>query len=223
MASRPYRVHWTGPLGRRSGLGSASREYVKALRRQGVAVDAAKIDAGELPACCRQGARVLVYHYAPNTLDLASAKRQYDRVVLNTVWETTRIPAAWRASINRFDAVIVPSKHNVQALRDSGVRVPVYLAPHGVDIRAYQPSNPPTPLLGSKGRFVFLSVFGFQHRKNPEALLRAYWEQFSDKDNVLLVIKTNGYGAGQDGAWIGRQIENYRKSLKLRIRRLRCS
>lgn len=214
--SRRYRVHWHGPLHRRGGLGGASKEYVRALRRQGIPVRASAGQALRQLTEASPAKQVLVYHYAPHTLNPARAKALgYDKVVLNTVWETTRIPARWRPAANRFDAVLVPTRHNVMAMQGSGVKVPVYLAPHGVDTRAFHPANPPAKLPGSQGKFVFLSVFGFQHRKNPEALLRAYWETFTDRDNVLLVIKTNGYGPREDGAWIRDRIRRYRASLRI--------
>jgi|GEM_PF-1130679 len=208
-------IDWRGPIGRGSGLGSASREYAQALRRQGWRVEARAGMGVHDGGRKSKGRRMLVYHYPPHTMNPAAARGRYDKVVLNTVWETTRIPARWRSSINRYDAVIVPSRHNLKAMRDSGVKVPLHLAPHGVDTTAFRPSNPPFQIPGSKGRFVFLSVFGFQHRKNPEALLRAYWEEFTDKDNVLLVIKTSGYGARESGAWIREKIRRYRRSLRI--------
>lgn len=211
-----YRVDWRGPLHREGGLGGASKEYVRALRRQGIPVQASSSQRISRPAAASGRKRMLVYHYAPHTMNPSRAKAiGYEKVVLNTVWETTRIPARWRRSVNRYDAVLVPTRHNLKALRDSGVKVPVYLAPHGVDSDVFRPSNPPAKLPGARNRFVFLSVFGFQHRKNPEALLRAYWETFTEKDNVLLVIKTNGYGSRENGDWIRSRINSYRASLRI--------
>ncbi|MFC4102569.1 glycosyltransferase [Paenibacillus xanthanilyticus] len=211
-----YRVYWHGPLHRKGGLGGASKAYARALRRQGIPVRASSSRKVKRPIAADRGKRVLVYHYPPHTMNPARAKGLgYNKVVLNTVWETTRIPARWRQAMNRYDAVLVPSRHNLRAMQDSGVKVPVYVAPHGVNTRAYRPSNPPARLPGGRGRFVFLSVFGFQHRKNPEALLRAYWEEFTEADNVLLVIKTNGCGPGEDGTWIRSRISRYRASLSI--------
>ncbi|MNW56314.1 Glycosyl transferases group 1 [compost metagenome] len=58
-------------------------------------------------------------------------------------------------------------------------------------------------------------MFGFQHRKNPEALLRAYWEEFSSADNVRLVIKTNGYARHENQQWIQSRIQAYKKRLHI--------
>lgn len=217
MPGKPYKIEWRGPLHRLGGLGHASREYVKALKRRGITVHSgsARRTAASGLLESKRGMKVLIYHYPPHTLDMARERRRYGRIILNTVWETSRIPARWIPAINEFDAVFVPTRHNVKAMRESGVRVPLYIVPHGVDTAVYNPSNAPKPIPGSKGRFVFLSVFGFQHRKNPETLLRAYWEEFTDKDNVMLVIKTGGYGPKQTGEWIRSRIARYKASLNI--------
>ncbi|QGG58301.1 glycosyltransferase family 4 protein [Paenibacillus sp. FSL W8-1187] len=212
-----WSVDWRGPLGRAGGLGGASRSYVRALRGAGLPVNASAAmgqpAAGRLAPGTR---RMLVYHYPPHTLDPDRARRAgYGRVVLNAVWETSRIPSQWRRTINRYDAVLVPSRHNVQAMKDSGVSVPVYRVPHGVDTRRFRPGRPKAALSGAEGRFVFLSVFSFQHRKNPEALLRAYAEEFSEKDSVLLVIKTSGWREAGGSAGAERAIRRYVASLRL--------
>lgn len=216
----PYQVIWKGPVRKASGIGLASREYVLALRRQGVEV----IVDGErtgLPGFAQKRdakntRRVLIYHYTPNTIHMKKARKHYDLILLNTVWETTKIPNNWLPQINQFDAVCVPSLHNKNALRNSGVKVPVFIVPHGVHTHIYTPKNKKMPLQHMSGRFVFVSIFGFQHRKNPEALLRAYWEEFSSADKVGLVIKTNGYSPRENEKWIKHQIRNYKKTLGIR-------
>lgn len=202
-------------MGKVSGLGIASREYVEALRRQGVTV---RVESrkGSAKAGPRKKKPVLIYHYPPHTLNFRQARKRFDRIILNTVWETTRIPHSWRPHMNRYDAVCVPSMQNKRAMRASGVKVPVFLVPHGVNTRVFSPRNRKLHVPEAKGRFVFVSVFGFQHRKNPEALLRAYWEEFSAADRVLLVIKTSGYGKQKSGRWIRSRIMSYKKRLGLR-------
>ncbi|OXM14330.1 glycosyltransferase [Paenibacillus herberti] len=204
-------VVWRGPMERFGGLGNASREYVRALRRAGMGVST----GAPRRLTGSNGRQLLVYHFPPNTLDPNKARRRYAKVVLNTVWETTKIPSQWKRAINRYDAVIVPSRHNVKVMRDSGVTVPLYRVPHGVNTSRFHPGNSPAALPGSAGCFVFLSVFSFQHRKNPEALLRAYLEEFSEQDRVLLVIKTSGWKETGGAEAVRRSIARYRASLRL--------
>ncbi|MFC5528234.1 glycosyltransferase [Cohnella yongneupensis] len=211
-----YRVTWRGPLGRLSGIGIASRAYVRSLRRLGV--DVRTTGRNNKPGTRQTGNKrnILIYHYPPHTLDFKKARKQYHPILLNTVWETTRIPRRWLSSINRFDAVCVPSTHNLKAMKNSGVKVPVYIVPHGVGSGSNSRIKRGRSVASPQRPFVFLSVFGFQHRKNPETLLRAFWEEFSPKDNATLVIKTNGYAPGENENWIKQRILRYKSSLPIR-------
>ncbi|WP_240417719.1 glycosyltransferase [Paenibacillus periandrae] len=224
-----YQVIWNGPVLKATGIGTASREYALALYRQGVDVKLAtnrskpllytKGKHGTLKALAtkpiaRKKTKILIYHGLPHTLNTKQARKQYRYIVLNTVWETTRIPRNWHPNINRFDAVFVPSTQNKTAMRTSGVKVPVFIVPHGVNTQTFKPGNRKLPLSVKKGTFVFVSVFTFQHRKNPETLLRAYWEEFSPKDRVALVIKTNGVGSQASGRSIQRRIQAFKKKCK---------
>lgn len=204
----PYQVVWKGPVRRASGTGMASREYVNALRRQGVRT----IVGGGRTHRRSRTKSVLIYHYPPHTLHFAKERKRFDRIIVNTVWETTRIPRRWVGPLNKADAVLVPSRHNQRAMRNSGVTSPVYIVPHGVNTRFF------TPRRRRRRPFTFVSVFRYQHRKNPETLLRAYWEEFSPADDVRLIIKTNGYARHENRKWIAHRIQAYKDRLQLRKR-----
>jgi len=208
-----YQVVWKGPIHRASGLGIASREYVKALRRQGVDTRVGKERSRTTNNSKKL--KVLIYHYAPHTLNIKKERRHYKTIILYTIWETTRIPKRWLRPINQVDAVCVPSLQNKQALRNSGVRIPIFIVPHGVHTAIFTPKKK-MPFQKTNVKFTFVSVFGFQHRKNPEALLKAYWHEFSTKDNVLLIIKTNGYAPHENEIWIRNRIQAYKSRLGIR-------
>ncbi|MFE5320583.1 glycosyltransferase [Paenibacillus sp. NPDC056579] len=118
--------------------------------------------------------------------------------------------------MNKFDAICVPSLHNKRALRRSGVKVPIFIVPHGVNTRAFHPKNRKMRLARAGKRFTFVSIFTFQHRKNPEGLLRAYWREFSAKDKVVLVIKTNGFARYENERWVKKKISRYKKRLGIK-------
>ncbi|NOU98830.1 glycosyltransferase [Paenibacillus planticolens] len=207
---KPYSVVWKGPVHRTSGLGRASRSYIRSLKRQGVAVS---VSATKHPS---KGKKALIFHYIPTRMKWKIERSRFDPILLNTVWETSKTPKGWLPHMNKFDAVFVPSQHNKKALKHSGVKVPIYIAPHGVNTKEFRPNNKKFHLPDAAGKFTFVSVFGFQHRKNPEGLLRAYWEEFSSKDNVILVIKTNGYASYENEKWIKHKISQYKKRLGIR-------
>ncbi|NOU62747.1 glycosyltransferase [Paenibacillus sp. LMG 31461] len=209
---KPYYVVWKGPVHKRSGLGRASRAYVRSLKRQGVTVGVGTLRHG----ITVKRRKALIYHHIPSHIQWKKERSLYGRIILNTVWETSRIPKSWRPHMNKFDAVCVPSQHNKRALKNSGVKIPIFNVPHGVNTMEFHPNNKKMALPRAAGKFTFVSVFGFQHRKNPEGLLRAYWEEFSSKDNVILVIKTNGYAAYENEQWIKHQISTYKKRLGIR-------
>ncbi|PLT28890.1 glycosyltransferase [Peribacillus deserti] len=220
-----YQVIWKGPVTDATGYGVASREYALALDRLGVDV---KIDSYSwgFPFIfkdkskkerisklmnkkeSRNKPKILIYHSPPGNIQAVEGKK-YEVTFLNTVWETTKIPAEWLPILHSFDAVTVPCTLNIQAFIQSGVKVPVFLTPHGADTELFTPANKKMSIHEAKGKFIFVSVFDFQHRKNPETLLKAYWEEFDADEQVLLVIKT--YGNSRKN--ILNAIYNYKKML----------
>ena len=221
-----YQVVWRGPVLDSTGYGIASREYVLALDDQGVDVkietytwgfpsyfiEKAKNDRlSKLieKTYATKNQKILILHSPPGNIDLKEERKRFDRIILNTVWETTKIPKQWLPIIQSFDAVCVPCFHNIAAFINSGVNIPLFLVPHGADTHLFNPNNEKLLLNEAREKFVFVSVFDFQHRKNPETLLKAYWEEFTSKDSVLLVIKTYG-GARKK---IISTINHYKKKL----------
>lgn len=232
--SENYQVVWRGFVGGSTGYDRASREYLLSLDRLGVDV---KIEAmsysnevfvGGLNEAqvtrikelinkpyAEDKKKVLVYHAQPNGINPVEERVKYDKVICLTVWETTRVPENWIGNANAADAVIVPSIQNLQALKDSGINSPTYLVPHGADFEQFKPDNKPISINGLEGKFTFLSVFQWQHRKNPEALLQAYWKEFTSKDNVALLIKTywGHVVSKQESRHIINQIAHYKQHL----------
>lgn len=209
-----YQVVWKGPVNKNTGLGIASRQYVKALRRQGVDTAVGTGRSGTTKTSKKH--KVFIYHHSPHSLNIGKERKRFKTIIVNTVWETTRIPKRWIRPINQSDAVCVPSLQNKRALRNSGIKIPIFIVPHGVHARFFTPKKKKLPSKKTNEKFTFISIFGFQHRKNPEALLRAYWEEFSSADHVRLIIKTNGYAPYENRRWIIKRIQAYKARLNLR-------
>src|SRR5262245_28908842 len=109
---------------------------------------------------------------------------------LHFYWEDSRIPAEWAETFNAsLDAVLAPSTFVERVLRDSGVTVPIHLVPAGG-------GEPPTVAPASalpewvKKSFRFLNLGSGFPRKGIDVLLAAYFREFSDADDVCLILKT---------------------------------
>lgn len=122
-----------------------------------------------------------------------AGRERFVKTVSCIMWETSKLPGTLVASCNNhLDAVIVPNMFNRQAFLDAGVTIPIYTAPYGVDTTQYSPEGHRERLGYPDTEFMFLSVFGWSHRKGPDILLEAFVEEFNANDPVVLVIKTHG-------------------------------
>jgi len=112
-------------------------------------------------------------------------------------WETDCLPKSWGRDIcSSLNEIWVPCNLTKQACRKAGFSGPIEIVhtPRPAELL----SKPAAiPLRGSDemvigdGVFVFYSIFQWNERKGYRKLIRAYYEEFSEKDNALLVIKTN--------------------------------
>jgi glycosyltransferase involved in cell wall biosynthesis len=208
-----YQIVWRGPVMDATGYGTASRGYALALDRLGVDVkietytwnvpykemgsnERVRLEQLTEKNYDETKKKILIYHAPPSVVQTEEDVK-FERRILNTVWETETLPSYWLPIIDKFDAVCVPCSLNVKAMKNSGVQLPIFLAPHGVDTEKFNPENKKISLRGTEGKFVFISVFDFQHRKNPETLLEAYWKEFKQSDQVVLIIKTYADSQGE--------------------------
>lgn len=108
-----------------------------------------------------------------------------------TMLECDRLPARWVEKCNQMDQVWVPSTFNQTTFRNSGVRPEkIKVVPVGVNVNRFHPAVTPMTFGQARGRFVFLSNFEWVPRKGYDLLLRAYLEEFTGADPVVLVVKT---------------------------------
>lgn len=106
-----------------------------------------------------------------------------------TPFETDGAPSTWLLGLKAMDEVWVPSEHNKKAYINAGVsRNKITVIPHGVDVSRYNPEI--KPLEYNRGQFNFGSVFDWTERKNPVALIRAYYNAFTSGEDVTLTIRT---------------------------------
>jgi hypothetical protein len=144
-------------------------------------------------------------------------KGQYKRTIGLTMLEVDGIPGKWVEICNKMDEIWVPSTFNEDTFIKSGVQgEKVVVMPLGVDTGTFNPHGPRA--VTGKG-FTFLTVCEWIPRKGYDILVDAYLQEFSDKDNVSLVIKSHGRrNFDPDGTKILQEIKGFiGKSSKLSV------
>ena len=123
--------------------------------------------------------------------------------------EFTRIPQEWVMQLNLyFDAVAVPDPFLIEVYQRSGVKIPIFVVPLGVDLQDFlkipiKEKKNPVFLFGNLGTVI--------DRKNQIVLVKAFAKAFGNVEGVALHINARGGG------------ENVRKELLEEIRKQDCS
>ncbi len=119
-----------------------------------------------------------------------------------TMFESTKIPDYWVENLNTFfDAAVVPDPFYVKVYKDSGVKIPIFSIPLGLNLANFLN----TPLKKSASSpFVFGCFSTCLLRKNHVDLVRAFHLAFEGNEEVKLVINCKSY---QDDAYTKLQEE----------------
>lgn len=192
------KVSYIGPLKDYSGYGEANRHTVAALMAAGVEVvgDLVKYtqeqsDFGAIGDLMNRALetkgdyKIRILHVTPDEYSRLIVPGKYH--IGQFYWETDRIPPDFVKGLELVDEIWTGSEANKEAMINSGVRKPIYIFPQAVEVNRDWPE--PYVIEDFDG-FVFYSIFEWIDRKNPMALLRAFYEEFKHDENVALVIKT---------------------------------
>jgi GT2 family glycosyltransferase len=197
-------VFWHSQVASPSGYAVSSREMVLQLDALGVDVRLAYLYGTDWMDAQTDDHRLAAMRRRPKDLDLPQVvygsgdlfcKNGGDYRIGYTMLEVDGIPEDWVLQANELDEIWVPSTFNRDTFLDSGLKVPIYVIPLGVNpdfcnprVRAFRPSE----------RYTFLSVFEWGVRKAPDVLLQAYHQAFSRQDDVLLMLKVTNTDPGLD-------------------------
>jgi|GEM_PF-2656429 hypothetical protein len=113
-----------------------------------------------------------------------------------TIYETDRCPYVWQLIEKQvpLDEIWVPTEWGKQAFVKGGLpEKKIQVIPLGVNLQRYNPNISPAKIIGRK-EFVFLSIMDYKTSKGPDLLLNAYFQEFSARDNVTLVLKAYSGG-----------------------------
>jgi glycosyltransferase involved in cell wall biosynthesis len=105
-----------------------------------------------------------------------------------SMMEVDGINADWAEACNAMDEVWVPTLWQSRFFVNSGVNVPVYTVPLGIDPRMFSPTVYQGKWEGPPG-FKFLSVGWWQLRKRWDILVRAFVDEFQGQEDVHLILK----------------------------------
>jgi len=191
---------YSGVFNDPSGYGSANRAFVTALHLAGVDVTL------ELVTQTREQAyhgweqhlctallnrnvpyKVKIIHLTPDIYEPYLEKGKYH--IGHLFWETDSLPKEWIDPINKMGEIWTSSPNMAELFKRGGVKVPIYWFPQPIDITMADKDFGKFQVDHHMG-VLFYSIFQWIERKNPRALLHAYWKAFQGKDDVSLLLKT---------------------------------
>ncbi len=195
-------VAYLGPLRDYSGYGEANRHFVGALDAVGVHVIPQLVSyVGERSDFGDLGKRIdlLIKDRSHDKYDikiLHTTPDEYKRLmepdtyhIGHFFWETDRIPQDFTKAFSLVDEVWTGSEANKSAILSTGVDKPVYIFPQPIETNRDYGDPYEVPGFPEDG-YMFYSVFEWTDRKNPEALIKAYYREFQNGENVGLLLKT---------------------------------
>ena len=223
-------IKYVAPIFDNSGYSSASREYILALHKFGIPITVKPFcfETNQKPfgdASKREIINSLVnkdikYDIVISQLtpDMALKNREEGKHnIVYFAWETSRVHPEWVDCLNKLDSVFTCCDWNVESIKASGVVKPVYKVPHGIDLNKFD--NIEKLDLGiniDEKTFIFYNIFQWNPRKNPEGLLRSYFNAFTRDENVLLVLKTYiNNGCTNENKFISEQINKIKFDMGL--------
>jgi len=101
-------------------------------------------------------------------------------------------PKDWEYGIENVDYIFAGSHHVYKGLKDYKEKV-IDLSPVGIEVENYNFDIEPVESFFND-KFVFYTLGASQPRKNTLNLIKWYCEMFTNRDNVILVIKDGDYG-----------------------------
>jgi GT2 family glycosyltransferase/glycosyltransferase involved in cell wall biosynthesis len=202
-----HRLTWHSFISGQGLYSSASAKILWALDRAGVDVNLAFLEGVEraelddfrindMKNRWKDRKRPQVLFGPPDMLERADGS--YNIGYVFTPYD--RFEPSWVKELNRLDEVWVTSHFQKEAAHASGVKREVFVMPLGVDPDYFHPGIKSFPL---PGRFAFIAPVEWGDAYASETLLRAYTDEFTAGDKVVLIMKaTSPVSEGPDsGGW----------------------
>lgn len=194
------KVKYTGPAKDYSGYGEAVRHDIAALVKAGVQVTA------QIPVYCPElsdygelgdlavslenrelGYNVKILHTTPNVYGQFAEPGKY--IIGRAFWETDKVPLDFAINLQQCNEIWTGSEFNKQAMRNAGVTKDIYIIPEAIDAQV-NPDGITPYITDTMDTYRFYSIFEWTERKNPLAMLEAYWREFENTPGVSMTLKT---------------------------------
>jgi glycosyltransferase involved in cell wall biosynthesis len=221
------KIKYVGPCRDYSGYGEACRHDIGALASAGVEITTQipvyvpeLSDYGELGDLAvsfenRQlGYNIKILHVTPNVYGMFYEPKKY--LIGRAFWETNKVPLDFALNLQKMHEIWTGSEYNKQAMINAGVTKPIYIIPEAIDAKI-TPEEIDPYIVDYKNNYKFYSIFEWTERKNPMALLEAYWREFEGAENVSLTLKTYQISFGPEKRQgIDQQIRKLKARLNLK-------
>ena len=136
--------------------------------------------------------RILIYHCIPT---MQKRIKGYKKSIGFFTYETYSPDLSWISILNNNDAIIAPSKFNYKILAHEKIQKPIYYIPHCLCDDSYNRDVLP---LYEYDKYTFLFMGTWKERKGYKQLIEAWLKEFTEEDNVQLLIKTDKPIKAQD-------------------------
>lgn len=151
---------------------------------------------------------ICIQHVLPH---LFSYNSNYKNIGFMAVESALFRRTGWVESANLMDEIWVPSLVTKAHCRLSGIKVPIKVVPHSLNLNQFNEENViKVEQLESTFNFIFIGEF--IERKNIAAFIKAFYTEFDNFEPVNLVIKTSQTTASN----VETYVSNIANGLKIR-------
>lgn len=127
---------------------------------------------------------ISIQHCIPSIYISDNAKKR----IGFAIYETIDPPASWIHRMNEMDHIITATQFNKNTFESSGLKRPISVIPHCFDEKLF---NKDVLSSGRYNLFTFMYIASWRQRKNFPVLIKAFYDAFSSKDKVCLILKTD--------------------------------
>jgi glycosyltransferase involved in cell wall biosynthesis len=188
------KILWKGNIFNPTGIATANREMVRALKRKGIPVQCSDPwhDGYDFTKGCEDWNNSINVR-GDDLITVFADYPQfwtggYGKLVGYFLHEGTKLHPGWSEQINLMNMMLVPSKATRNLFRWNDVWTSLEIVPYGTNPEIYKPV-----VYEKDENYLFLSINSWtglkNDRKGTDILIQAFDEEFKPEDKVKLVLK----------------------------------